>query len=118
MTQTIIVGGKEYGMRASALLPRLYRQKFSRDMITDLSNLQKNMNEAKDGKKQFDAVDLEVFENIAWLLIYHADPNQVPATPDEWLDGLDGVFDIYAALPQILSLWAGNMAQTSTPAKK
>lgn len=118
MTQNIIVGGKEYGMKASALIPRLYRHKFQRDMIADMSRLQDALNSAKKDGTAFETLDLEIFENIAWLLIYHADPAQIEPTPDEWLGNMDGVFDIYQALPQILALWAGNMAQTSTPAKK
>lgn len=42
MERTITVDGKEVKMRASALIPRLYRFKFGRDMIRDLAQLKKN----------------------------------------------------------------------------
>lgn len=42
MERAITVDGKEVKMRASALIPRLYRFKFGRDMIRDLAQLKKN----------------------------------------------------------------------------
>lgn len=41
MVRTITVSGKETTLRASALIPRLYRFQFGRDMIADMRQLQK-----------------------------------------------------------------------------
>ena len=59
--------------------------------------------------------DLEIFENVAYIMAYHADPS-VPATIEAWLDEFD-MFSIYEVLPQILELWGTNMA-TDVSAKK
>ena len=116
--RTIHVGSKDIPMRASALIPRLYRVKFGRDMIRDMKALQDSYNNAKDDEeKNLTVADLTIFENIAWLLAKHADPS-VPADPDEWLDSIDGVLSIYEVLPEILSMWSENLHTTSVPAKK
>lgn len=113
----IAVGGVEIPMRASALVPRLYRAKFGRDMIRDMNSLEKKMKPAEDGETALDAMDLTVFEDVAYILAKHADP-EVPSDPDEWLDSIPGVLSIYEALPQILALWSRNLKTTSKPRKK
>lgn len=120
-------GDKEIRMRASALIPRLYRFRFKRDIINDMRQLQKDFNRVnaqnfKTEEEKEDAelsiLDLTLFENIAWLFAWHADPEKVPDSPELWLDSIDGVFSVYEVLPQILELWADSQKQTSKPAKK
>ena len=127
MERTVTVGGKEVRMRASALIPRLYRYKFGRDMISDMRQLQKsytkalslpkNATEEEKQDAQMSVLDLTIFENVAWLMVRQADPS-VPADPDEWLDTIEGVFSVYEILPVILELWNANQATTSVPRKK
>ena len=127
MEKTISVGGKEVRMRATALIPRLYRFKFQRDMIRDMNqlraafkkatNLTEDATEEEIEDAQLSALDLTIFENVAWLMIRHAGED-IPDDPDEWLDSLDGIFPIYEVLPQILEMWEGNLATTSVPRKK
>ena len=127
MERTVNVGGKEVKMRASALIPRLYRFKFGRDMIADMRQLQKAYLKAvslpKDATEeerqdaQLSILDLTIFENTAWLMIKHANED-VPDTPDAWLDTIDGVFSVYEIMPTILELWNANQVTTSVPRKK
>lgn len=123
MEKTIDFGGQLIPMRASALVPRLYRFKFGRDMISDMRALQRSMeNVLEDRKAGDDAADLTleditIFENVAYIMAKHADP-AVPSEPEEWLDSLEGVFSIYAALPDMLELWGLNNLTTSVPVKK
>lgn len=127
MEKTISVGGKKVRMRATALIPRLYRFNFQRDMIRDMNqlraafrkatNLPEDATEEEIQDAQLSALDLTIFENVAWLMIKHAGED-VPDDPDEWLDSLDGIFPIYEVLPQILEMWEGNLATTSVPRKK
>lgn len=127
MERTIRIGGAEMRMRASALIPRLYRFKFGRDLIKDMSQLEQAYKKAMSLKEdatdeerrnaQFSALDLTIFENVAWAMVKNADPN-VPNDPDEWLDTIDGVFSVYEVLPQVLDLWTAGLATTSTPVKK
>ena len=52
--------------------------------------------------------DLEIFENVAYIMAYHADSG-IPDTIDEWLDRFD-MFSIYEVLPELLALWGDNVA--------
>ena len=127
MERTIKVGGAELRMRASALIPRLYRFRFGRDLIKDMSQLEKAYKRAMSVKEdatddekqdaQLGVLDLTIFENVAWAMAKNADPN-VPNDPDEWLDTIDGVFSVYEVLPQILDLWTAGLETTSKPVKK
>lgn len=128
MTRTVNIGGKEVRMRASALIPRLYRVQFGRDMISDMRQLIKSYNKAvkslgKDVTEeqrqdaQLSMMDLTIFENVAYMMIKHAGED-VPPTPDEWLDSIDGIFSIYNVMPTILELWGENQKTTSIPKKK
>lgn len=125
MEKTIIVGDKELKMRASALTPRLYRFRFGRDIIQDINQLKKSFKrvnelpedatEEERNDAQLSALDLTIFENVAYIMSKHADNNQ-PDDPDEWLEQFD-MFSIYQVLPQILTLWNLSTATTSVPKK-
>ncbi len=106
LKKVINVGGKEVAFRSSATIPRLYRAKFKRDIFKDLSKLQESYKETKDGN-EFAIDDLEIFENVAYIMAYHAD-NSIPGSIDEWLDQFD-MFSIYEVLPEILALWGTNL---------
>lgn len=126
MDKVITIGNKEVGFRATALTPRLYRHKIGRDIIQDLNSLKKAYNRALKPKQdateedmqdaQLSAIDLEMFENVAYIMARQYDAS-IPGTPDEWLDGFE-VFSIYEILPSILELWAINEATTARPKKK
>ena len=125
--KTVEIDGKEYTMRSSGLLPKKYRAAFGRDMVKDMRKLAKaykRMNELpKDATEeereaaQFEIVDLEIFGNVAWLMLKGAGED-VGNDPDEWLESLDGAFEIYKALPTVMELWTANNKTTSVPRKK
>ena len=84
----IEICGKKIPFRSSATIPRLYRAKFKRDIFKDLSKLEKSyVGTQKDGA-EFQIDDLEIFENVAYIMAYHAD-NSIPSTIEEWLDQFD-----------------------------
>ena len=86
--------------QSSATIPRLYRMKFHRDIFKDLSKLEKSYKDRDDGSKEMEIEDLEIFENVAYIMAFHADPT-IPPTIEEWLDQFD-MFSIYEVLPEIL----------------
>lgn len=114
----IDIGGVLVPFRASATIPRLYRAKFGRDIFKDLLKLEKAIkeSEASEDSSAVGINDLEMFENVAYIMAKHADPSQ-PDTPDEWLDQFD-VLSIYTILPQILDLWNINLYTDSIAKKK
>ncbi len=113
--KTIRIDGKDVVFQSSATIPRLYRLKFHRDIFRDLSKLEKSYKEQDDGSKNMEIEDLEIFENVAYIMAYHADPN-IPPTIEEWLDQFE-MFSIYEVLPEILELWGSNLF-TEVTAKK
>ena len=125
MTKTVVIDGKNFGMRASALTPRLYRAFFKRDMIRDMQNLIQAYNNlitlpedaTEEEKTEANLVILdylEVFENVAWLFCKEAGES-VGNSPEEWLDSIDGMFSIYEAMPTIIEMWVDNQIATSVP---
>ena len=118
MEKTVSLAGRDYRMRASALIPRIYRAKFGRDLISDIKAMQDAIRAAIKEKRSFaDAINLETLENIAWTMIHHAG-EQIPDDPAEWLGGIDDVFAIYNILPDVLDLWNGNQKTTAVSKKK
>lgn len=113
--RTIEISGKQVPFRSSATIPRLYRAKFKRDIFKDLTKLEKSYSKRVGDGEELQIDDLEIFENVAYVMAYHADPS-IPKTIDEWLDQFD-MFSIYQVLPQILELWGENM-MTDVQAKK
>lgn len=143
MDRTVTIDGKTVTLRASALVPRLYRHLIGRDIIRDMATLKASYNAAlkaqetgadEEGQNTaaMTAMDLEIFENIAWVMLKHGAEFRdtesgrvlmngdmtVGQSPDEWLEQMDGVFSVYDVLPVILELWDANQRTTSTPAKK
>ena len=108
LEKNVMISGKEVRFRSSATVPRLYRIKFKRDIFKDLARLEKAYKH-KGGKagSSMEIEDLEIFENVAYIMAYHAD-NSIPGTIDEWLDQFE-MFSIYEVLPEILDLWGTNL---------
>ncbi len=113
--RTIEISGKPVQFRSSATVPRLYRAKFKRDIFKDLTKLEKSFTRKTEDGDELQIEDLEIFENVAYIMAYHADPS-IPKTIDEWLDQFE-MFSIYQVLPQILELWGDNL-MTDVQAKK
>lgn len=111
----IEICGKLVTFRSSATVPRLYRAKFKRDIFKDLSKLESSYKGNTENGDVFQIEDLEIFENVAYIMAYHAD-NSIPQDINDWLDQFD-MFSIYEVLPQILELWGDNML-TDVTAKK
>ena len=114
LQKTVTISGHEVAFRSSATVPRLYRAKFKRDIFKDLSRLEASVRR-KSADGSFEIEDLEIFENVAYIMAYHAD-NTIPNSIDEWLDQFE-MFSIYEVLPEILELWGQNLI-TDVNAKK
>lgn len=118
MDKIVTIDEKEVKFRATARTPRLYRALIGRDMIADMNRLKKKFTKIKAGEEEtLDMVDLQIFEDAAYIMARQADPDIEQATADEWLDTFD-IFSIYEILPKLFELWASNTAQTSVPKKK
>lgn len=111
MEKMLKIGDREVGFKATASTTKRYRQKFNRDLFKDINSLIPKAN-----TQDLAIEDLEVFQNIAYIMAWQYD-NTIPADPDDWLDQFD-MFDIYFILPQIIELWGLNVEQLEKPKKK
>ena len=108
LSKTVKIGDREVAFKSSAAIPRMYRIKFGRDIFKDLTRLEKSYKDKGEGNSDnFEIEDLEIFENVAYIMALHADPT-IPKTIEEWLDQFE-MFSIYEILPEILELWGSNL---------
>ena len=110
VTKKIEIDGKEVTFKASAAVPRLCR------INKDLRQLEKSVGENDEDNSNLDLFSLEMFEDLAWLMARHADPANVPDSPEEFLDQFN-TFSIYQILPQLIELWGLNV-QTEVESRK
>lgn len=89
LTKTVNIDGKGVTFRASAAIPRIYRNKFHRDIYKDLHDLQKSIDENDPENSALDSFSLDQF----------------------------GTFSIYQVLPEIIELWGLNV-QKQVESKK
>lgn len=116
LKKEIEIDGQMVHFRASATVPRLYRAQFKRDIFKDLMKLESTMKENDAEASGMQIEDLELFENVAYIMAKHADPKQ-PDTPEKWLEQFN-TFSIYQVLPEILELWNTNIHTESESKKK
>lgn len=117
ITKTVQIDGKDVTFRASAAIPRMYRIRFRRDIYQDMAQLTREVDANDPNKSEIALDNLEMFENIAYLMAKHADPDSVPNTPEEWLEQFN-TFSIYTILPKIIELWGLNTEQQAESKKK
>lgn len=106
LKKTVLIDGKEVEFKASASIPRLYRIKFRRDIMQDIMKLKKAYIKSETEGKEFEIIDLEIFENVAYIMAKHAD-QETPSDIMDWLDEFN-TFSIYEVLPEILQMWVLN----------
>lgn len=117
MDSIVRIDDKDVKFRATARTPRLYRMIIGRDMITDINKLKEAYDKRKKKGEDLGIDDLRIFEDTAYVMARHANPDMEEKTADEWLDSFN-MFSIYEILPEILNLWAINTRTTSTSKKK
>lgn len=121
--RTIQIDGKDVRLKSSGMLPRIYWAKFGRDLFKDFNDLKddygKNTKETEEktdsSMSAISVNNLQVFENIAYAMAWHADPS-VPDI-EEWLEQFN-IFSIYEVMPVILTMWNANLKTSVVPKKK
>ena len=110
MTKEIVIDGRTVVFRATAAVPRLYRIKFRRDIMQDMKS-------AENGDGNIPMRLLEVFENVAFIMAKHGNPEMKESSPEEWLDTFD-TFSIYSIFPELMDLWRANNESLADIKKK
>lgn len=106
--KNILIDGVSVPFKASAALPRMYRLKFGRDIFKDFSQLRQDVSDNDSDNSGLDIESLEVFENLAWMMAKHADPEGVPDDLDTFFEQFN-TFSIYEVLPELIDLWGINL---------
>ena len=129
MEKVIDIDGRPVKFRATASVPRLYRIRFGRDIIQDMAQLRRDFINAEKSQSipasataeekseltqqaELSVLDLTMFENIAFIMARHGDPENTPDDVGKWLDGFE-TFSIYEVLPEIIELWDLNTVNTA-----
>ncbi len=115
MEKIINISGKEVKLASTAGTLHRYRMQFKRDLTKDILLLENTFKDIKTNNADFTALDLELFENIAWSLAKTADSSIKPI--DEWLDQFE-TFDIYRVLPVIMEMLQANFQSLNNDEKK
>ena len=116
VTKKIEIDGKPVEFKASAAIPRIYRNKFGRDVYKDLMALNDAIKDQDEEASSLDGFSLEMFEDLSFVMYCAAHPDEKYDSPDEWLDQFD-TFSIYQILPELIDLWGMNI-QTNVPVRK
>ena len=126
LTKKIEIDGKDVVFAASAAIPRIYRIQFKRDIFQDMTKIEKSVKKSQDKQKEnqvsesdIPIEDLEMFENVAFVMAKHAAQKKGQDFPENVYDWLDqfNTFSIYTILPEIVKLWNLNQ-QTQAESKK
>lgn len=126
LTKNIEIDGKDVVFAASAAIPRIYRIQFKRDIFQDMAKIEKSVKKSQDKQKEnqvsesdIPIEDLEMFENVAFVMAKHAAQKKEQDFPNNVYDWLDqfNTFSIYTILPEIVKLWNLN-EQTQVGSKK
>lgn len=115
-TRTVEIDGRTVTLKATARTPRLYRQIFARDMLQDMAKLRDAYQAKAENNVDLSAVDLTLFENLAYTMAKQADP-EIPDSPDDWLDTFS-MFSIYEIFPAMMELWNISNATLAESKKK
>lgn len=119
MVKALTIDGRQVTFRATAAVPRLYRIRFRRDIMQDMGEIQaalKKAEESDDPGSNIPPRLLDMFENVAFIMARHGDPENTPDSPEEWLDQFN-TFSVYEIFPQILELWDLNTETQADPKK-
>lgn len=118
MERFIKIDGTPRPFKASGATPRLYRGICGRDLFVDLVKLE---------TEEYSAETLMIYEDLAYTMakqgndaLPDTDERKIqpfPATPDEWLDGIQ-MLDIYDVMPQIAAMFRESEKTTVSSKKK
>lgn len=117
METTIRIDGQDVRFKSTAAVPLLYRRQFKRDLFRDIRTVAEAMSGRDASSTDLPIQALSTFEDLAYIMAKHGDPDTVPDSPEEWLDGFS-MMPVFAVFPVILDLWSGNVDGLEESKKK
>jgi hypothetical protein len=103
MEKTITIDGKEIKLKTNGATPLRYKAQFGKDYFKEILKMAPLENLSKKKKEDIvandlEALDFEVFYNIAWIMAKTANPS-IPE-PIEWLEQFDE-FPMAEVIPEL-----------------
>lgn len=100
MEKIVTIDGRQVRLKSTGAFLLRYKAQFQRDALKDIYKMESAI--GKDGSVgNIEALDLEPFFNIIWVLAKTADPNIAP--PEEWLDTFSE-FPIIDIIPEVMDM--------------
>lgn len=114
MEKTIIIDGKEIRFKTNGATPLRYKAQFGRDYFQEILKMAPLQNLSKKKKaeiiaKDLEALDFEVFYNLAWIMAKTAEPS-IPE-PIEWLEQFDE-FPMAEIIPELQDMLLASIQTT------
>ncbi len=114
MEKILNIDGRQVKFKSTGAYLLRYKAQFGRDAIRDIYRLQGAIDDKGD-IKDIDALDIEVFYNLIWVLAKTANPS-IPQ-PMEWLDEFSE-FPLQEILPEVTDMIFSSMQSTVDSKKK
>lgn len=115
MEKILTIDGRQVKFKSTGAFLLRYKAQFGRDAIQDVLKLQAAIDRKTNELSNYDALDLEVFYNLAWTLAKTADPSIPP--PLEWLDEFSE-FPLMDIIPEIVDMIFSCLTSTVESKKK
>ena len=115
MEKILTIDGRQVKFKSTGAFLLRYKAQFGRDAIQDILKLQSAIDPKTNELSNYEALDLEVFYNLAWTLAKTADPS-IP-TPLEWLDSFSE-FPLVDILPELTDMIFSSLTTTAQSKKK
>lgn len=115
MEKILTIDGRQVKFKSTGAFLLRYKAQFGRDAIQDILKLQSAIDLNTNELVNYEALDLEVFYNLAWTLAKTADPSLPP--PMEWLDSFSE-FPLVDVLPELTDMIFSSLTTTVQSKKK
>ena len=115
MEKILTIDGRQVKFKSTGAFLLRYKAQFGRDALQDIFKLQSAIDPNTNELVNYEALDLEVFYNLAWTLAKTADPSLPP--PMEWLDSFSE-FPLVDVLPELTDMIFSSLTTTAQSKKK
>lgn len=115
MEKILNIDGKMVKFKSTGASLLRYKMEFKRDALQDFYKLLDSVNQETQEIEDINALDLDVFYNLCWVLAKTGDPSI--GTLIEWLDTFD-VFPVLEILPDVVELFLSCLTSTVEIKKK
>jgi hypothetical protein len=111
MEKTITIDGKEIRFKTNGATPLRYKAQFGRDYFKEILKMAPLANKDKNDfdVKDLEALDFEVFYNLAWIMAKTAD-SSIPE-PIAWLEQFDE-FPMAEVIPELQDMLLASIQTT------